>query len=96
MLICVSTRSFTPRRLEDTTNPVTTPDDKDAVQRVEETLELLHFLGDTIKRLTHDNYDVLHRLTYATRDVKDEIRTRADEFYQKFHHEVNKYGDYIE
>ena len=66
MLFTVSTRHFTPRRLEDTPNPVTTPTRDDPTRRVKETMELLGFLGETLSRLTHDNYDVLRRLQRST------------------------------
>lgn len=96
MLITVSTRHFTPRRLEDATNPVTDPNTEDLTKKVEETLELLGFLGETISRLTHDNYDILGRLKKSTSQIGGEVRERANKFYEKFHHEVNKFGDFVD
>ena len=58
----------TPRRMMDTLTTATAVDPtKEPRERVYDSIDVLHFLGHTLERMTHDTYDVVRRMKRSTK-----------------------------
>ena len=57
---------------------------KEPRERVYDSIDVLHFLGHSLERMTHDTYDLVHRMKRSTRSMTEEVREQVDHFYNTF------------